>query len=58
MVSKSCCTGLCTLGQCHNFGFMYEKRQGGLLKIIQKAAKWYRKAAQQGNLTAQNNLGW
>jgi TPR repeat protein len=36
---------------------MYEDGKG-VLKDDEAAVKWYRKAAEQGYASAQNNLGW
>ena len=40
-----------------NLGLMCGKGEGVILDYAE-AVKWYRKAAEQGNLGAQNNLGW
>ena len=36
---------------------MYAEAEG-VTQDYAEAVKWYRKAANQGNATAQNNLGW
>lgn len=45
-----------TLAQ-YNLGFYYDSGGGGLSQNYVRAVYWYRKAAEQGHASAQNNLG-
>ena len=41
----------------NKLGLMYERGEGGLNKNYDEAVKWYRLAAEQGNVLALRNLG-
>ena len=53
MVSQSCGTGS-RRGTIQPWG--YARQRQGVLEDDQEAVKWYRKAAEQGNASAQFNL--
>lgn len=40
-----------------NLGYLYETGQGGLQQNYAEAEKWYRLAAEQGDVSGQYNLG-
>jgi uncharacterized protein len=41
----------------YNLGLLYSEGGKGLKKDFEKAAEWFRKAAEQGDVEAQCNLG-